>query len=525
MGAGSRIVLDVSDWDLRDGVECAGDAMIGGLSPEEPEMLRRGGALVRVQRDDDGHGVVRRVVAGSLAKLVAEWVQVVRVSASGKARGTSPPQALVNSLLAELPGDIRVPSLRGLIRHPFLARGADGFEMVWADGYHRRSGWWLDCVEQLDGGMGVGACRDAWFDLMGEFPCAAKWDESALLAGALSAVCKPAAGLTPVVVVHKPSVGTGATLACRVVGRVLTGQDPTLLTPTGGGRDDEAEMRKRLFSLLRAGRGMVVLDNFESLESDVLASVATAGVVEDRVMGGMDVERMEVGAVIWATGNNLLTSADIASRALPVRLDADMPDPSSRRGFRHDPIADVALEFRAHWLSALVSMVARWVEAGCPGPPTGWQVSRFSGWHETVAGVVAFVLGSDGELDPMGGRKRFMDLAVADDWSAFVAAVLALGRSPVYRYSTGELMEVMEAMSEPPWDAGRATTERGKKVSLGKALKKLDRRQFAMGDGRIYQFRRFEGEGGRTFYGLPDTSEPAPWEDGDGVSVQEGMEF
>jgi hypothetical protein len=156
-------------------------------------------------------------------------------------------------------------------------------------------------------------------------------DESAFLAGLLTAVCRPSLHLAPGLLLNAPSIsgaGCGKGLLVRCLAMVAYGTHMRPFTPG----NDRHEMDKRLVAEIIEGRPCLFMDNLNStlLRSNTLASLITERPSGVRILGQSRMAHLEHASFIAVTGNGLSVSEDLARRFLYCELDANCEDPELR---------------------------------------------------------------------------------------------------------------------------------------------------------------------------------------------------
>lgn len=117
-----------------------------------------------------------------------------------------------------------------------------------------------------------------------EFPFVGPLDRAAHLGALLTAVVRPSLPTAPAFAYDAPVQGSGKTLLARCVAALATGNEPDGW-PASAGADDE-ETRKRIFTALRDGKRVVVLDHLlGTFDSASLAAALTSPKWTDRVLG------------------------------------------------------------------------------------------------------------------------------------------------------------------------------------------------------------------------------------------------
>jgi putative DNA primase/helicase len=179
-------------------------------------------------------------------------------------------------------------------------------------------------------------------------------------------------------------------------------------------RSDAEEHEKRITALLLAGAQWVLMDNATSLASAPLAAVLTATQWRGRRLGKSELVDVPNDATWVATGNNVTLSDEIARRTIPIRLDPGVERPEHRSGFSHPELAKWAGEHRSTLVSACLSFVRMWLDAGCPEGQT--TLGSYESWARLLGGI----LGVSGVSGFLTGRERLYSEADREtaDWCA-----------------------------------------------------------------------------------------------------------
>jgi hypothetical protein len=121
------------------------------------------------------------------------------------------------------------------------------------------------------------------------------------------------------------------------------------------------ERRKALLAYLGEGVAAVVWDNIErgaQISCPHIEKALTALEYTDRVLSRSRTRTVPSTTVQIFTGNNIAPRADLASRSLVCRLEAERPDPENRP-FRHADPVGWTLANRPRILAALYTLL-RW---------------------------------------------------------------------------------------------------------------------------------------------------------------------
>jgi hypothetical protein len=234
----------------------------------------------------------------------------------------------------------------------------------------------------------VVAARDALLEVVKDFPFERDAHRSAWLAALLTPLARFAfAGPAPMFLVDANVRAAGKGLLLNTISRILTGEPFTIVTYT----DDEAELRKRILSLVLAGDRLVLLDNLAgSFGNAVLDAALTGTSFKDRVLG---FNRMAEGPLYmtwFGTGNNVATAADTARRVCHIRLESSQEHPERRQDFRHPRLLAWVGENRGQLLVAALTILRGYCAAGRPDlrlPAWG----SFEGWSGLVRSAVVWI--------------------------------------------------------------------------------------------------------------------------------------
>ena len=390
------------------------------------------------------------------------------------AKPAFPPKALAADLLAVPRGTL--PRLARLVRAPVFT--ADG-RLLTTTGYDVSSGIYL----ALPAGLAIPAIPERptpaqitaavtllRTEALGDFPFATGADRAHALAALLTVLlreCIP--GDVPLFVVSKSTPRTGAGLLIKILSLI---QDGTAAAPKTISADEE-EMRKRLLAFLLPSPALILLDNLHGrLDSAALAAILTCGGEwGDRILGRSQEVTVPVRAAFVATGNNPALSHEIAGRAVLIRLDAKMEDPSTRTGFRHPDLEAWTRTHRGDLLAAAVTLGQAWIAAGRPRAPRvafgGFQIwADILGGVLTVAAIPDF-LANRSELFAQADEENLITKAFLADWRA------RYGTIPV---ATKELLDLAKTH---PLDI-TAKTDQGMLVRLGRLIGRLVDRWFTV---------------------------------------------
>lgn len=207
-------------------------------------------------------------------------------------------------------------------------------------------------------------------------------DESAFLAGLMTAVCRPSLWLAPGLLIVAPQLsgaGTGKGLLARAITIIAFGQAPWAFTV---GHDRE-ELEKRISAELIGASPAVFLDNVNNsaLRSATLASAMTERPAQVRDFGRLRMLLLNSTAFVIVTGNALTVSEDLARRFITAELDARMEDPEERP-FLPGFLKSIG-ERRAELLADVLT-IWRWGRQNLDVLKRGRPLGSFETWCEWV---------------------------------------------------------------------------------------------------------------------------------------------
>jgi hypothetical protein len=335
-----------------------------------------------------------RVTVPRLAALLAEHVDVLESRASGKDGWTevpvTPSQSVRSAVLSQRhwPG---LPMLRGLISAPVLR--PDG-TLLQEQGYDPATGYYLTTrtrMEPVPAEPTAGQVDEAVSFLLDRFLADFPWRTDADRANYLALLVTPllrpyTRALVPFGIVDATMPGSGKTILTSCIG-LLVGQR-VLTWP-----DADDELRKAVTTVLADQVGAVVFDNLVEghvINSAVLARLITERTWTDRRLGSNTAATFANDRVWLATGNNLRTGGDMASRSVWVRLDPDCPQPEARSGFSI-PNLDTWImdpDNQATVLHHLLILVVDWCRHGAPTSTTVPQMRQFTRWAQYLGGFL-----------------------------------------------------------------------------------------------------------------------------------------
>lgn len=387
--------LDAQDEHLSRITQQAWEALAAGNDP--PYLFRYAGAPARLERDAEGHPFPVALTEDRLvheSSATATWFKQKRPKPELPPATVHalPPLRVIRNMLATPLADQPLPILTAIVEVPTFA--PDG-SLHRTPGYHASGrtyyappdGFTVGDVPARPTPDDIARARSLICDdLLHDFPFVGEGER----AHAVGLLLLPFAralidGPTPLHLIEKPQVGTGATLLADMLMLPAVGRPITAMTE---GRDED-EWRKRLTARLRSSPPAILIDNLrEQLHAAALASVLTARDWEDRLLGTSDTIRISVRCAWIATGNNPTLSSEMARRTIRIRLDSLTDRPWLRRDFRHPDLREWATQQRAEIVWSALTLVAAWLAEGRPVRPDAPRLGMFEHWSRVIGGIL-----------------------------------------------------------------------------------------------------------------------------------------
>jgi putative DNA primase/helicase len=410
----TRPMVMLSKRQLREKIEDAIGVLKDANTPE-PTIFRRESVLVRLVSNGLAP-VLEALDPDSLMGELASNADWFKLNAKGEEVAADPPVNVARVLLKSR--EAVFPIIEGICEAPFFSRNG---KLIATPGYHSVElaylaplGFEPPMIPEHPGAAEVRHARTLLLEeLLYDFPFA----DDASRAHAVALLILPFArrmidGSTPIHAIDAPTEGTGKGLLATVCVVPALGRELESMSEVR----DEEERRKRITSLLLAGRPYGFFDNINGrVEGSSLASALTARTWADRVLGQSKMVRLPVNLTWLVTGNSLRFSGELARRTVYIRLDAKVERPYLRDGFKH-PLPSWAIEHRAELVWAALIMIQNWIAYGRPAGKA--TLGSFEDWARTIGGI----LEAGGISGFLANQTNFYEQAGAETelWSAFV---------------------------------------------------------------------------------------------------------
>lgn len=403
-----RVVQTPLAW-IRTGTDQkrVNDEAVAALARAKKNVYQRAGELVRVQRRQEGARLVPRInplPLASLRELLSEVAQF-----EGERGLVHPPDWCVAGVAARCEWE-DIPQLSHAVEYPVLRK--DG-SVLQVPGYdpttqllYAPSGDFVHVPEDPTKEQAE-AARDRLLDLVCDFPFAQPVHRAAWLAGLLTLFARHAYdGPTPLFLVDGNVRGAGKGLLCHVAALVATGRRMPVTTQVL----DEAEERKRITAVARAGDPLMLIDNISRpFGNGAIDSALTSTVWKERLLGQSDVQEYPLATVWWGTGNNVQfkAGADTARRTLHMRLLSPEQNPEARTSFKHPNLVGYILQRRPQLVADALTLLRGYQVQRAKEPLTLRPWGSFEDWSEVVRTTIVWA----GLPDPIEAHEQLAQLA------------------------------------------------------------------------------------------------------------------
>lgn len=207
-------------------------------------------------------------------------------------------------------------------------------------------------------------------------------------------------GAVPGAIFEAAGQGSGKSLQIHTVSLVATGRPAGVATfPVRDGRVDEAELEKVLMGYALASARIVAFDNIRGMlqGGTIERAMTSPDHIEGRVLGSNDQRSLPWYAVLMFSGNNMVTSDDIAQRTLQSRVESPREDPRSRpaASFRHPDLLEAIRAQRAKLVRACLVILRGYMAARAAGlevPDPGTRGS-YEAWSRIVPPAIMWAGG------------------------------------------------------------------------------------------------------------------------------------
>jgi hypothetical protein len=346
------------------------------------------------------------ITKDALYRLLSESTRCVALNSRGQASDAWPDAPSIGAILSSAD---EFAELRRIVTIPFVR--PDG-SIVTTSGYDEPTATFTVLDDDLDGlsvsddipGMRKFILDDWLGDFLPALPTPA--DLANLIGLMLTPLIRGLVPLAPLAIIDGMQMGVGKNLLADLLSIIVTGAPASPLPYT---KDDD-ETRKVITSAFRQGSPLFVFDEAHTIEGGSFSRALTSVTYTDRLLGGSTMGNYP-NTVTWlALGNQVQVNADMNRRVYYIGLMATVPNPQDRdpRMFRHPDIRAWTREHRAEILSALLSLVRGWMDAGRPLVEHMPTIGSFESWSQMIGGILTHA-GIDGFLTNLVEKRSESD--------------------------------------------------------------------------------------------------------------------
>jgi len=470
-----RPSIFVNQSQLRDKVSQALVALVKANNPAF--LFCRGGILTRLRNNDEPIQLEELDDAGLFSELseAADWYKYSR---NGEELDVDPPANLVRGVRGSR--HLPFPIIDAIVRAPFFTPEGT---LITTSGYHPDARVYLALEGELERQLDalvlpdrptpeeVSSARAILLDeLFHNFPFVDEASRAhAVALTLLPLVRKMIDGPTPNHAVTAPGQGQGTGKGLLVEAACTPGLGEIAAIPET--RDDD-ELRKLLLAILIEGSPIALLDNRKhEINSGVLAAVLTARQWQDRILGKSKTARLNVLTTWVITGNALRLSGEMARRTISIRLNANMPDPWKRTGFKHE-LPGWAHEHRADLIRACIILVRNWLALG--RPPGTRTLGSYEAWARLMGGIIEAAAIPGFLAETAQSSEDHSDDQDANRWNPLIT-----GWWEQYREQPRTPKDLLDLATELVPETEKSN-ERGRTTRLGNSLKQIVGQAFAI---------------------------------------------
>lgn len=345
-------------------------------------FYQQGGLIVTVTTDPGTHETrVQDVRQPALVRALAGVASWEKYDGRAEDWVRTDPPARHAAVLYDSTDYNHLPVIKGLTRQPYLR--PDGSLMTMA-GYDSSTGMFgvfdvrefsvIDKPCRADAEAALVLLKE----LVAEFSFARETDSAAAISAILTAAVRPSLPHAPMFHVRAHMVGSGKSYLCELFTAFGT---PRRGTPSSFPTDDE-ECRKMLLAELLCSPAVIEFDNLTSdlLAHKSLCTVLTSEYFSGRILGISKMATVNTRTLFLSSGNNVGPIQDMTRRCITINLSPQCETPATRNFKRPNLVRDVLHE-RSRYVSAALTIVRAWIEAGKPNTEAK-SLASFGDWSE-----------------------------------------------------------------------------------------------------------------------------------------------
>nr|MDD4943881.1 hypothetical protein [Rhodoferax sp.] len=295
--------------------------------------FQRGGLIVSIHSDQENNIVeIRSMTPPRLLRALSELAIWTKLDKRTQTDMVCDPPDRGISVLFDAESYQHLPALTGIARQPHLR--SDG-SLVCDAGFDAATGLFgvfdarqFNVVDQPTRLQAEQALRELR-TLLGEFAFAQLHDESAALAGILTAAIRPSLALAPMFHVRAPQIASGKSYLTSLMAAFASPTSPSAL----GFPTNDEECQKLLLAALLIAPGAIVFDNLTTdlIPFKSLCSALTEEHLTGRILGVSKTATVGTRALFLSSGNNVDAVRDMTRRCITINLDPQCETPATRQ--------------------------------------------------------------------------------------------------------------------------------------------------------------------------------------------------
>lgn len=302
----------------------------------------------------------------ALTKKLSAIIDWERFDSRSKSWTPIDPSTRIVNLISDAQNFNYLPVLKGIARQPYF-RVEDG-KLVTEPSYDATSkivgifdsqAFVIDEPTLENAKLGLQMIVD---DLLSEVHFVSDVDKAAALTAIFTAVVRPTLDYAPGFHVRAPVYGGGKSYLCSIIGQFAgPGENAKVAYPT-----TSEEATKVILALLLCNPAVIEFDDMDSdwKPHTVIKQIFTAETITDRILGQSKTATVSTKSLLLGSGNNVGPERDLLRRIVTIHLDPRNETPATMR-YQGSPI-DLLRQNREKYVSAVLTIMLAWREAGCP---------------------------------------------------------------------------------------------------------------------------------------------------------------
>lgn len=407
-----RPILDGSEKDLSVIRPLAYQALISGNKP--PRLFSQNNSPVRIEVDDRRYACIEPL---DIPKMRNELGRCAIWKKNGLVHENSlyPPKTLIEDMLAD--PICPLPRLSRIVSAPVFSQDGKlettpGYSEISKNYFHNRNNLIIPEIPVNPSADEIKDLKSLLDDTISDFPFVSNSDKTNAISLFLLPFCRDMIqGATPLYCIEASQAGSGKGLLTDALLYPGTGGNISLTSPT----NQDEEMRKRIITLLKEGKEVILLDNFNNIDSPALAACISADTFSDRKLGKNETMSFNVRNIWVTTANNPTFSNEIARRTIRIRLEPATDKPWLRSNFKIDDLREYVKFNRSSFCYAALILIQSWITAGKPKPDIK-PLGTFESWSYVIGGILQHA----GYTDFMANALEFYETAdiESEGWKA-----------------------------------------------------------------------------------------------------------